>query len=202
MPALPPLTVFDLETTGLDPKKGHRIIEIAGVRVEPHMSAQGDATLRVCEEKTFVSLVNPERDIPWGAKQVNKIDEADVKDAPTIETVLPQFLTFAQGTILIAHNAAFDHGFLTCEKEYCWGYVDLPECLCSMRLSQSLYPTEFRHSLDVLCRKFNLQMPVERHRALADTILAAQAIIKMIELNKITSVEQLRKKAGLKQLVA
>ncbi len=193
MSALPPLTVFDLETTGLDPKKGHRIIEIAGIRVQDG---------KLCEDKTFVSFVNPERDIPWEAKQVNKIDESDVKDAPTIDAVLPQFLEFASGTILIAHNAAFDHGFLTSEKEFCWGYVDLPECLCSMRLSQSLYPQEFRHSLDVICRKFNLQMPVERHRALGDTILAAQAVLKMMEVGNIKTLEDLRKKAGLKQLVA
>ncbi len=68
-----------------------------------------------------------------------------------------------------------------------------------MRLSQSLFPTEFRHSLDVLCRKFNLTMPVERHRALADTILAAQAFQKLMEHGKIRSLEDLRKHASLKQ---
>lgn len=192
MTTFPPLTVFDLETTGLDPKKGHRIIEIAGVRIE-----EGNVT-----DKTFVSLVNPERDIPWEAKQVNKIDEADVATAPTIDAVLPQFLEFATGSVLIAHNAAFDHGFLTAEKEFCWGYIELPECLCSMRLSQSLYPTEFRHSLDVLIRKFNLDMPADRHRALSDCYAAADAILKMIDQGPVRTFEELRKRAGLKQLVS
>jgi DNA polymerase-3 subunit epsilon len=192
MPNLPPITFFDLETTGLDPRKGHRIIEIAGVRVENG---------QILKEKTFSSLVNPEREIPWEARQVNKISDEDVKTAPTIDAVLPQFLEFAQGSVLFAHNAAFDFGFLDAEKEYCWGYVELPECLCSMRLSQSLFPTEFRHSLDVLCKKYGLCMPAERHRALADTILASEALLKMIEAGKIQSFDDIRRRASLKQLV-
>ncbi len=191
MTTLPPLTFFDLETTGLDPRKGHRIIEIAGIRIEDG---------KILEERNFVSMVNPERDIPWEARQVNKISEEQVKDAPTIDAVLPQFLEFARGTSLVAHNAAFDYGFLQVEKEYCWGYVELPECFCSMLLSRSLYPTEFRHSLDVLCKKFDLTMPAERHRALADTVLAAQAFMKMLELNNITKLESLRKRCALPQL--
>ncbi len=193
MPTLPPITVFDLETTGLDPRKGHRIIEIAAVRVE-----NGE----IQRETGFVSFVNPERDIPWEARQVNKISDEEVKTAPTIDTVLPQFLEFAKGSVLIAHNAAFDTGFLEVEKQYCWGYTDLPECLCTMRLSQSLYPTEFRHSLDVICRKFGLTMPSMRHRALADAILAAEALLKMLAAGNISSIEMLRKKASLKQLTS
>ncbi len=193
MPTLPPITVFDLETTGLDPRKGHRIIEIAAVRVE-----NGE----IQRETGFVSFVNPERDIPWEARQVNKISNEEVKTAPTIDTVLPQFLNFAKGSVLIAHNAAFDTGFLEVEKQYCWGYVELPECLCTMRLSQSLYPTEFRHSLDVICRKFGLTMPAMRHRALADAILAAEALQKMLAAGNIGSIEMLRKKASLKQLTS
>ncbi len=187
---LPPITIFDLETTGLDPKKGHRILEIAGVRIE-----NGQVNM----EKTFASMVNPERDIPWEAKQVNKISEEDVANAPTIDIVLPQFLEFAAGTTLLAHNANFDYGFLSTEKEYCWGYIDLPECYCTMKLSQSLYPTEFRHSLDVISKRFDLPLPEERHRALADTILLAQAFLKMMESGKVKSFEDLCKKANFRE---
>lgn len=191
MTHLPPVTFFDLETTGLDPRKGHRILEVAGVRIT-------DGVIRT--EETFSSLVNPERDIPWEARKVNNISEEDVKDAPGIDTVLPQFLEFAKGTVLIAHNAAFDYGFLEVEKEFCWGFIELPECLCSMKLSQSLYPTEFRHSLDVLTKKFGLVLPAARHRALADTLLAAEVFLQMIDQGKIRSLEDLRKKASLKQM--
>ncbi|MFA6039841.1 MAG: 3'-5' exonuclease [Candidatus Peribacteraceae bacterium] len=190
--SLPPITVFDLETTGLEPRKGHRIIEIAGVRMEGG---------KILEEVSFAAFVNPEREIPWEAKRVNNISDEDVKDAPTIDAVLPRFLEFAKGSVLIAHNAAFDAGFLEVEKEYCWGFVELPEILCTMRLSQSLFPTEFRHNLDVLARKFSLPPAEQRHRALADALLAAQALQKMLEAGNIQSLEKLRKLASIRQLV-
>lgn len=185
---LPPLTVFDTETTGLDPRKGHRIVEIAGVRIENGI---------ILEERTFSTFVNPERDIPWEAKQINKIEDEDVLHAPTIMTALPDFLTFAQGSVLVAHNASFDMGFLEVEKEFCWGYIELPECLCTMRLSQSLYPTAFRHNLDVLTEKFKLPPVVDRHRALPDVLQTAKILLKMLEEGRIQSMDELRRKAGL-----
>lgn len=185
---LPPLTVFDVETTGLDPRKGHRIIEIAGIRIENGM---------VDETKTFVSLVNPERPIPWEARQVNKISDDDVRMAPSIEEVLPKFLAFAEGTILVAHNAAFDMGFLTCEKEMCWGYLDLPECLCTMRLSRTLYAREFGHSLDAVARRLNLTLPQARHRALPDVLLTAHVLLKMIEQGDLRSIDEIRSISSL-----
>lgn len=191
MATLPPLTVFDVETTGLDPAKGHRIVEIAGVRIE------GGTIL---EHTPFTSFVNPEREIPWEAKQINHIHDEDVAHAPTIMTVLPEFLTFAQGSILVAHNAQFDMGFLTVEKEFCWGYVDLPECLCTMRLSQNLYPSAFRHNLDVISERFNMPLPENRHRALPDVIQTAKLLLKMIDQNKIVSLDELRRKAGMGML--
>lgn len=186
---LPTITIFDIETTGLDPKKGHRIIELAGVRMENG---------KILRERTFESFINPERDIPLEARQINKISDEDVASAPTIDAVLPQFLEFASGSILLAHNAQFDYGFLSNEKEFCWGYIDLPECLCSMKLSQALYPREFRHNLDALCRRFNLVHPQEnRHRALADAILTAEALERMVTDHQLQSMGDLRKRAGL-----
>lgn len=189
--ALPALTVFDIETTGLDPRKGHRIVELAGVRIEGG----------VITDKTYSTFVNPERPIPPEARQINGISDADVATAPTIMTVLPEFLSFAQGTILVAHNASFDMGFLECEKEFCWGYVELPECFCSMRLSQSLYPTAFRHSLDVLSERFGMPLPQGRHRALPDVIQTAHILLKMVEQGRIQSCDELRRRARLAQAV-
>lgn len=191
MSFLPPFTVFDVETTGLDPKRGHRIVEIAGVRIENGI---------VQAETAFEAYVNPERLIPWEARQVNKIDDAMVANAPTIDHILPQFLSFAQGSTLLAHNANFDMGFLETEKEFCWGYVDLPECLCTLTLSRSLFPNEFRHNLDILALRCGLTLPTNRHRALPDVLLTAQAFLKMIEKGGIRSMDELRKRAALKQL--
>ncbi|MDD4287903.1 MAG: 3'-5' exonuclease [Candidatus Peribacteraceae bacterium] len=190
---LPAFTVFDVETTGLDPYQGHRILEIAGVRVEGG---------KIIEEQAFSQLVNPERPIPWEAKSINKISDEDVQTAPTIDAVLPEFLRFAQNSVLVAHNAEFDMGFLHREKECCWGYIDLPECLCTMRLSQALFPHEFRHNLDVVSLRLSLKLPVQRHRALPDVLVTAQALLKMLEIGKIQSIEELRKKASIRQLVA
>ncbi|MCA9371190.1 MAG: 3'-5' exonuclease [Candidatus Peregrinibacteria bacterium] len=193
MSTLPHFTVFDVETTGLDPRKGDRIIEIAGVRIEDGV---------IMESTAFVKLVNPERSIPWEAKQVNKIADEDVLTAPTIDQVLPQFLEFAQGSILVAHNCDFDIGFLMNEKDLCWGYIDIPECLCTMQLSKSLFPHEFRHNLDVLSARLHIAMPQHRHRALPDVLMTAQALLNMIDAGNITTIEQLRKLAGKQRLVA
>lgn len=193
MSAFPAFTVFDVETTGLDPQKGHKIIEIAGVRVENG---------KILEESAFVSLVNPERSIPWEAKQVNKIEETEVAAAETIDAVLPRFLEFAKGSTLVAHNAEFDMGFLAKEKELCWGYVELPEAICTMQLSRTLYPQEFRHTLDMVAVRLGLQIPEARHRALPDVLLTAQALLKMIEEGGIETMEDLQKMAGIKMLVS
>lgn len=188
MPTLPPITIFDVETTGLDSRRGHRIIEIAGIRLENGA---------IDETSAFVSLVNPERDIPVEARQVNKIREEDVRTAPGIEEVLPKFLSFAEGSVLVAHNATFDMGFLGAEKDLCWGYIELPECLCTMRLSQNLFPREFGHNLDTVARRLGLQRPAARHRALPDVILTAHALLKMMELGEIESIDHLRQFAGI-----
>lgn len=189
---LPAFTVFDVETTGLDPRQGHRILEIAGVRVEGG---------KILEDRIFSQLVNPERPIPWEAKSVNKITDEEVASAPTIDAVLPEFLRFTEGSLLVAHNAEFDMGFLAQEKECCWGYIDLPESFCTMRLSQSLFPHEFRHNLDVVSLRLGLTIPAQRHRALPDVLVTAQALLKMIEIGKIQSIEDLRTRAGTRQLI-
>lgn len=186
--ALPPLTVFDVETTGLDPARGHRILEIAGVRVENGI---------ILEDRAFTSFVHPERDIPWEARRVNGIRDEDVAGAPTIMTVLPQFLEFAQGSILVAHNAPFDRSFLLAEKEFCWGFIDLPEILCSLTLARTLFPGSFRHNLDALSQQFGLPLPDDRHRALPDVIQTAKILLRMIDHAKIQSLEELRRKAGI-----
>ncbi len=193
MSTFPTFTVFDTETTGLDPRKGDKIIEIAGLKIV-------DGEIR--EDLSFVKLVNPERTIPWEAKQVNKISDEDVAMAPTIEQVLPEFFEFAKDSILVAHNANFDLGFLDVEKDLCWGYIEVPECLCTMRLSQTLYPSEFRHNLDAIAARMGIEMPQDRHRALPDVIMTAQALLKMIEEGNITDIEQLRRMAGKEKLVA
>ena len=188
MSSFPSFTVFDVETTGLDPLRGHKIIELAGIRIEDGI---------INKEFAFDELVNPEREIPWEAKNINKIDDEEVANAKTIDQILPKFLEFASDSILVAHNADFDMGFLNREKESCWGYLELPECLCTMRLSKSLFPHEFRHNLDSVAIRMGLELPQIRHRALPDVLLTAEALLKMIENANITNIEELRDRIGL-----
>ena len=181
-------TAFDVETTGLDPRKGDRIVEIAGVRIEDGV---------VQEEKSFVSFVNPQREISAAAGVVNRIPEKELISAPPIEEVLPSFLSFASGSILVAHNAPFDISFLEAEKEGCWGYIEIPECLCTLQLSRIVSPNEYQHNLDVVARRLKLSSDEMRHRALPDVMITAQAFIKLIDVGNITSMDELKKKSSV-----
>ena len=92
--------VFDIETTGFSPLTC-RIIEIGAVRVE-----KGVITDR------FSTFVNPKVPIPYRIEQLTSINDAMVMDAPDIETILPKFLEFCQGAVMVAHNAFFDMSFI------------------------------------------------------------------------------------------
>ncbi|MBI4719926.1 MAG: 3'-5' exonuclease [Chitinivibrionia bacterium] len=89
-------TVFDLETTGLDPGLGHKIVEIGALRT----GLDGG-------ERVFQALVNPERPIPQSASAIHNITDDMVKSAPPIAEVLPSFLDFCRDTVIVAHNARF-----------------------------------------------------------------------------------------------
>lgn len=181
------VTVFDIETTGLNVRNGDRIVEIAGIRIECG---------RLEESKTFSSLINPRREIPIEATRVNGITQKDVAGAGAIEDVLPDFLRFTEGSVLVAHNAEFDCSFLNAEKETCWGYVEIPECFCTRNLSRAVFPQEPRHDLTSVAIKLGIPHGgKERHRALADVILTAKVFLALLERGGIATIEELRIKA-------
>ncbi len=99
-----PLAVVDVETTGLKPLAGHRVCEIAVLRVDPG-----------AEPRLFVSLVNPGRPIGPGARAVNGIANREVADAPSFDSLIPRINAGLDGAVLVAHNAPFDLGFLRAE---------------------------------------------------------------------------------------
>ena len=101
--------VFDIETTGFSPLTC-QIIEIGAVRVE-----NGVITDR------FSTFVNPKVPIPYRIEQLTSINDSMVMDAPDIQTILPQFLEFCAGAVMVAHNADFDMSFIieNCKRQGC-----------------------------------------------------------------------------------
>ena len=141
-----PYTVFDVETTGMSPVRD-RIVEIAALRIDL------DGT-----QSRFSSLINPGRLIPYAASRVHHITDAMVADAPPFEVVGPQFMAFAAGTILVAHNARFDLGFLQESLVRCGMMPWEGKTLDTLRLVRSVYPglsscklQDLRVTLDLEC---------------------------------------------------
>lgn len=166
-----PFVVFDTETTGLNPD-GDSVIEIAGIRVHQGTIQDGDM---------FHSLVNPVRPIPYDVQRIHGITDEEVAGANLFELVLPQFLSFVDDAVLVAHNAEFDMGFLNKTLvDMGWGMWQQP-VVCTVLLSRALFPQERRHDLDSVARRLHLD-PVQRHRAQGDVLQTAQAFLRFLEV--------------------
>lgn len=172
--------IFDLETTGLSPHKGHKIIEIGALVL------YGE---EISREERFHSLVNPLRPIPAGASALHGIINETVAQAPLIQEILPDFLNFLGPSPLILQNAPFDLSFLRWElKSLGWPPLN-NRVLDVVELSRNLYPREKRHNLDAICRRMGVEIFPRaclagkeefcRHRALGDAMLTAQAFLKI-----------------------
>lgn len=163
--------VFDLETTGLSDKT-EEITEIGAVRVE-----NGKVTER------WGTFVNPGKHIPEKITEITSITDEMVADAPKIEEALPEFLEFAKGAVLVAHNADFDTGFIKeackkCKIEYNFGHLD------TLMLAKSLYPELGNYKLNTLTKHLNVVLE-NHHRAVDDAKATADIFIKMLEELKV-----------------
>lgn len=158
-PADASLVFVDLETTGGSVGE-HRITEVGVVEV-----AAGQVT-------RWSTLVDPRQAIPPFIQQLTGITDRMVAGAPTFEEIAPALLERLDGKLFVAHNAAFDRGFLRAEFERA-GFSFNPDVLCTVRLSRALFPSEKRHGLDALVERHEL-VPSDRHRALADADLIWQ----------------------------
>ena len=151
---LPSYTLLDLETTGATPVID-RITEIALIRFENGI-----------EVSRWQTLVNPETSIPPFIQQLTGINDAMVATAPTFKQVAGELLDYLDGTVLCAHSARFDHGFL--KNEFKRMGVDLRQkVLCTVKLSRKLYPEHRSHSLDAIMSRHELSTSA-RHRAMGD----------------------------------
>lgn len=164
-------TIFDTETTGLEPGSGDRIIEIAGIRFK--------GRVKIAE---FQTLVNPRRPISEAAFEVNRITQDMLKDAPGIETVMPKFLNFIQDSCLCSYNAGFDLEFLNNElkllgKDVLGGIVvaDI------LKMAKRLLPNLERYALWFVAQSLGLKVK-QMHRAFSDVELTLQVFNKLKEI--------------------
>ncbi len=167
--------VFDTETTGLLPQQGDEIVQIAAVRIVNGRRVDGEV---------FDTLVNPRRSIPLSSTEVHGITEAMVADAPEVDEVLRRFHKFAEGAVLIAHNAPFDMQFLR-RREADLGLAFDHPVLDTVLLSAVIYGQHETHSLDALTHRLGITIPeADRHTAIGDTVATADAFLKLMPMLK------------------
>ncbi len=165
--------VLDTETTGLDPHKGHRIIEIGCVELIDRKRTGNE----------LHQYIQPERKIDAGAIEVHGITNEFLQDKPKFTDIVDDFLAYIKGAQLIIHNAPFDVGFINAElkltgrglgetKDYC-------EVIDSLVMARRMRPGQ-KNSLDALCRHFNIDNSRrELHGALLDAELLAEVYLSL-----------------------
>jgi len=174
-------TVFDTETTGLNPSDGDQIIQIGATRC---------VNGRLLKHESFEQLVNPGRLIPAAGIPIHGITQDMVSGKPTIAEVLPAFYAFAQDTVLVAHNAAFDMRFLQLQ-EADTGLVFNHPVLDTLLLSAVVHPNQDAHRLEAIAERFGITI-LGRHTALGDAFVTAEVWLRLIPLLQALGIHTLR----------
>jgi DNA polymerase-3 subunit epsilon len=160
-------TAFDLETTGLDPKED-AIIALGAV----HLLGS-----RVLRHEVYEALADPGRPIPKTSTEVHGLTWEMLKGKPRLEEVLPAFRAFLEGSVLVAHNGAFDMAFLRKVG------IDQPPLVDTLLLAHLLFPDLKDHRLERLAERFGVPV-LGRHTALGDALMTAEVYARMIPLLK------------------
>lgn len=169
--------VFDIETTGFSPIK-NRIIEIGAVKIK-----NGEVIER------FSTFVNPQVPIPFEIEKLTGITDNMVINEPLIEEVLPKFIDFCTGAVMVAHNAGFDMSFIrvNCDKQ---------KLLCdytvidTVSMARFLLPSLSKYKLDVVAKSLGISLD-NHHRAVDDAGCTAEIFVKFIEMLKEREIHDL-----------
>lgn len=163
--------VLDTETTGMDPVKGDRIVEIGCVELEGHLPTG----------KHYHVYLNPEREIPAEATAVHGITNEFVKDKPTFGEVVGDFMDFIGDAKLVIHNAEFDMKFLNAElKTFGFPSLDGKRAIDTVKIAREKFPGS-PANLDALCRRFNIDNSNRTlHGALLDSQLLAEVYLELL----------------------
>jgi DNA polymerase-3 subunit epsilon len=163
--------VLDTETTGLDPQKGDRVVEIGLVELINHVQTG----------VTWQSYIDPERDMPEAASNVSGITADTLRGAPRFFEIADTFLEFLGDSALVIHNAPFDLGFLNMEL----GRLDRPilaldRAIDTLQIARRKFPGA-PASLDALCKRFGIDLSERvKHGALLDARLTAEVYLELI----------------------
>ncbi len=174
-------TVFDTETTGLNPSGGDEIIQLGAARI---------VNGKLLRQESFDQLVDPGRTIPAESIPIHGITQDMVDGQPRIAQVLPVFHAFAQDTVLVAHNAAFDMKFLQLQEEST-GIVFRQPVLDTLLLSAVVHPNQESHRLEAIAERFNVAV-LGRHTALGDALVTAEIWLRLIPLLAEQGIHTLR----------
>jgi DNA polymerase-3 subunit epsilon len=164
--------IIDTETTGLDPRQDHRVIEIAALELVDRRPTGRHLHLKI----------NPEREIDVGASEVHGMTWDDLRDKPPFRDVAHEFIAFARGAEWVIHNAPFDLGFLDAEL----ARIEGPPCkdlaasvVDTLNLARELFPGK-RNNLDALCERFAVDNAGRTlHGALLDAQLLAEVYLAL-----------------------
>lgn len=183
--------VFDVETTGLSPVDGDRIVEIAGIKVRNGQKVD-----------EFEALINPERALSLHAMEVNKITEEMIADAPTRDKVLPAFMQFIGNGCLVAHNASFDLKFLCYELSLIGRKLNQSTpAMDTLKMARALLPHLSTYRLSAIAQALGIRFD-ETHRALADvaiTVSVFHHLINMAHDQNLIEVQNLLGQFGVEK---
>ncbi|UCV05414.1 exonuclease domain-containing protein [Azonexus sp. IMCC34842] len=164
-------TVFDTETTGLEPSNGDEIIQIGAARIVNN---------RLLRQEVFDQIIDPECPLKPESIPIHGITEDMVRGKPTIDVILPAFHEFCEDTVLIAHNAAFDMRFLQLKEERTGIRFSQP-VLDTLLLSAVVHPNQESHKLDVILERLGIHI-ASRHNALEDALATGEVFLKLVPL--------------------